>query len=45
VQLDIDDGTTVSVMAIQTADGKRAKAAARELSRMVLARTRTHRDD
>lgn len=45
VQLDIDDGTTVSVMAIQTADGKRAKAAARELSRLVVARTRTQRDD
>src|SRR5262245_5335049 len=41
VQLDIDDGTTLSVMAIQAADGKRAAAAARELSRLVLARTRT----
>ena len=44
VQLDIDDGTTVAVMAIQTADGRRAKAAARDLARVVAARTRTSRD-
>ncbi|WP_157728789.1 PH domain-containing protein [Actinopolymorpha singaporensis] len=45
VQLDLDDGTTVSVMAIQSADGDRARSAARELARLVAARTSTSRDD
>src|SRR4051794_1698597 len=45
VQLDVDDGTTVSVMAIQTADGERARVAAHELARLVVAQTRTQRDD
>ena len=45
VQLDLDDGTTVAVMAIQSADGDRARAAARELARLVVARTGTSRDD
>ncbi len=45
VQLDIDDGTTVPVMAIQSADGRRGRAAARELAGMVAVRTRTARDD
>ena len=45
VQLDVDDGTTVSVMAIQTADGSRARTAARQLAVLVAARTRTSRND
>ncbi|MET9020390.1 PH domain-containing protein [Actinopolymorpha sp. NPDC004070] len=45
VQLDLDDGTTVSVMAIQSADGDRARAAARQLARLVVAHSSTSRDD
>lgn len=45
VQLDLDDGTTVPVMAIQSADGARARTAVRELARLVAVQTRTTRDD
>ncbi|SFG31279.1 PH domain-containing protein [Actinopolymorpha cephalotaxi] len=45
VQLDLDDGTTVSVMAIQSADGDRARSAARQLARLVVAHSGTSRDD
>jgi PH (Pleckstrin Homology) domain-containing protein len=45
VQLDVDDGTTVSVMAIQTADGPRARRAATQLALLVAAYTRTQRND
>jgi hypothetical protein len=41
VLLDVDDGTTVQAMAIQSADGRRGRAAARELSRMVAQHTHT----
>jgi hypothetical protein len=44
VQLDLDDGTTVPVMAIQSADGRRARKAAQELAALVAARTRTPRN-
>ncbi|WP_020573253.1 PH domain-containing protein [Actinopolymorpha alba] len=45
VQLDIDDGTTVQVMAIQSADGAWGKAAARELAQLVAVQTHTSRND
>ncbi|MEQ4205833.1 PH domain-containing protein [Actinopolymorpha sp. B9G3] len=45
VQLDVDDGTTVQAMAIQSADGQHGRTAARELSRMVAQHTRTQRND
>jgi hypothetical protein len=45
VQLDVDDGTTVSVMAIQSADGPRARRAATQLALLVAAYTRTSRND
>jgi hypothetical protein len=45
VSLDVDDGTTVQAMAIQSADGRHGRAAALELSRMVAHHTRTERDD
>lgn len=45
VQLDLDNGTTLGVMALQTADGARVRRAARELTALVVARTRTPRDD
>lgn len=35
VQLDLDDGTTLAVMAIQAADGARARAEARRLATLV----------
>jgi hypothetical protein len=43
--LDLADGSTVSVMAIQSADGQRATAAARELAALLTERTRIDRDD
>lgn len=45
VRMDLDSGDTVSAMAIQNADGERGRAAARELVALVLANTRTERDD
>lgn len=44
-RLDIDDGTSVPVMGIQSSDGPRARAAATELARLIAARTRTVRND
>ncbi|REF34965.1 PH domain-containing protein [Thermasporomyces composti] len=44
VQLDLDDGTTMPVMAIQSADGARARRAAQDLAALVAARTRTQRN-
>ena len=41
--LDLDDGTTLAVMAIQSADGKRATTSARELARLVAAHSRPDR--
>lgn len=42
--LDLDDGTTLAVMAIQSADGKRATTSARELARMIAVRSRPDQD-
>ncbi len=42
--LDLADGSTVSVMAIQSADGQRATTAVRELAALLAERTRTDRD-
>ena len=44
-RIDVDDGTSVPVMGIQSADGPRGRAAARELAQLVAARTRTVRND
>jgi hypothetical protein len=43
--VDLDDGSTRSVMAIQTADGDRARLAARQLAAILAAQTHTDRDD
>jgi hypothetical protein len=43
--VDLDDGSTASVMAIQTADGSRARKAARQLATILAERTGTERDD
>ncbi len=42
--MDLDDGTTMSVMAIQTSDGARARRAARDLAGVIARHTRTDRD-
>jgi hypothetical protein len=44
-EMDLSDGTTISVMAIQGSDGDRAKNAVREFRRALAARTRTDRND
>jgi len=43
--MDLDDGTTLSVMAIQTSDGARAKQAARQLAGIIARHTTTDRDE
>jgi hypothetical protein len=43
--LDLADGDTVSVMAIQVSDGRRAIVAARELARVLAQQSRTDRND
>jgi hypothetical protein len=43
--LDLSDGQTLPVMAIQRADGDRAIAEARRLATLVALHTRTERDD
>lgn len=43
--MDLADGTSVSVMALQTADGDRASRAAREVAAVVADRSRTDHDD
>jgi hypothetical protein len=45
VQLDLDDGTTMAVMAVQAADGRFAQAEARRLATLVARRSATPRDD
>ncbi len=45
VQLDLADGGTLAVMAIQRADGERARDEARRLATLVAAHTATPRDD
>lgn len=45
VTLDLADGDTVAVMAIQRADGERALAEARRLATLVALHSRTERDD
>ncbi|MDX6308709.1 MAG: hypothetical protein QOI06_1755 [Nocardioidaceae bacterium] len=43
--VDLADGSTVAVMALQTSDGPRATRSAREIAGMIAARSRTDRDD
>jgi hypothetical protein len=43
--LDLTDGTTTSVMALQSSDGSRATRSARELAGLIAARSATDRDD
>jgi Bacterial PH domain len=43
--LDLSDGETLAVMAVQRADGERAVAEARRLATLVALHTRTSRDD
>jgi hypothetical protein len=43
--LDLSDGDTLAVMAVQRADGERAVAEARRLATLVALHTRTARDD
>ena len=45
VTLDLADGDTVAVMAIQRADGPRGEAEARRLATLVALHTRTERND
>lgn len=45
VTLDLSDGDTLAVMAIQKADGQRARAEAGRLAALVAASSRTPRDD
>ena len=44
-EMDLSDGTTIPVMAIQGSDGDRARTAVREFRRVLAARTRTDRND
>ena len=43
--MDLSDGTSISMVAIQGSDGARAVSAVRELRRLVAEHTRTERDD
>jgi len=43
--MDLSDGTSISVLAIQGSDGQRAVRAVRELRRLVAAHSRTDRND
>lgn len=43
--LDLSDGTSISVLAIQGSDGQRAISAVRELRALVAANSRTERND
>jgi hypothetical protein len=45
VELDLDDGDTLAVMAVQRADGPRGEAEASRLASLVVAHSRTERDD
>ncbi len=45
VQLDLADGDTLAVMAVQHADGDRARAEARRLATLVARHSATERDD
>jgi hypothetical protein len=42
--IDLDDGSTMSVMAIQSADGARARSSTRELAAVIAQQTRTERN-
>ena len=44
-QLDLTDGDTLAVMAVQRADGERAVGEARRLATLVALHSRTERDD
>lgn len=43
--VDLADGSTVAVMALQTSDGPRATRSTREIAGMIAARSHTDRDD
>ncbi len=43
--VDLSDGSTVAVMALQTSDGPRATRSAREISAMIATRSATDQDD
>ncbi len=43
--VDLADGSTVAVMALQTSDGPRATRSAREIAEMITEKSRTDRDD
>ena len=43
--VDLADGSTQPVMALQSADGPRATRAAREIAALIADRSRTERDD
>lgn len=43
--VDLADGNTVAVMALQTSDGPRAIRSAHEITEMIAARSQTDRDD
>lgn len=45
VQLDLSDGDTLAVMAVQRADGRHAEAESRRLATLVALHSRTERDD
>lgn len=45
VELDLSDGDTLAVMAVQRADGPRGVAESRRLATLVAVHTRTERDD
>jgi hypothetical protein len=44
-EMDLSDGTTIPVMAIQGSDGDRARAAVRQFRQVLAERTRTDRND
>ncbi|MGH3473043.1 MAG: PH domain-containing protein [Nocardioidaceae bacterium] len=43
--IDLDDGTSMQVMALQSADGARASRSTRELARVIAVRSRPERDN
>jgi hypothetical protein len=43
--MDLSDGTSISMVAIQGSDGERAVRAVRELRRLIVENSRTERDD
>lgn len=43
--LDLDDGSTLAAMGVQTSDGERARVAAEQVAALVVSRSATARDD